>query len=371
MKPNSKHYHPQIEESYMGIKTQTIAVYSALILVTCTHGAFSQVNASQSAALPAPQVSTDPVTTGPLPGRGLSQHPFLYCGEFDYVHPEQTMYIVRGGKVEWSYSIPTRMMVRGKSQMAELGDCTRFSNGNILFSYRWGASIVTPEKEIIWNYEAPPDTELHSAEPAGINRVLLAINGNPTKLLLVDTDSGKIVKELSLPTLHPDQVHGQVRRAHYTKTGTFLVGKIEEHKVAEYDADGKEIWSAPIPGDWDVVRLRNGNTLISGNQHGFVREINPAGETVWELDKNDLPGFPLDVVQEVGRMANGNTVIANWVAGDTKPENWPSTVQIIEVTPAKKVVWALRQWSDPNLGPASSIQLLDEPGIPEKGELQR
>jgi hypothetical protein len=46
-------------------------------------------------------------------------------------------------------------------------------------------------------------------------------------------------------------------------------------------------------------------------------------------------------------------------------------VQIIEVTPEKKVVWVLSQWKDPDLGPASSIQLLDQPGIPEKGELQR
>jgi hypothetical protein len=76
-------------------------------------------------------------------------------------------------------------------------------------------------------------------------------------------------------------------------------------------------------------------------------------------------------VQEVHRLANGDTVFANWVAGNTKPDNWPSTIQIIEVTPEKKVVWALRQWSGPNLGPASSIQLLDQPGKPENGDLER
>ena len=58
------------------------------------------------------------------------------------------------------------------------------------------------------------------------------------------------------------------------------------------------------------------------------------------LGKNELPGYPLDVVQEVGRLDNGNTLIANWVAGNVKPDNWPSTIQIIEVTPAKKVAWA-------------------------------
>jgi hypothetical protein len=48
---------------------------------------------------------------------------------------------------------------------------------------------------------------------------------------------------------------------------------------------------------------------------------------------------------------------------------WSTVVQLIEVTPDKKVVWALRDWE--TLGPASSTQLLDEPGIPEKGQQQR
>jgi len=89
------------------------------------------------------------------------------------------------------------------------------------------------------------------------------------------------------------------------------------------------------------------------------------------LGKNELPSYPLDVVQEVGRLDNGNTLIANWVAGNVKPDNWPSTIQIIEVTPAKKVAWALQQWKDPDLGPASSIQLLDQSGVSENGDLQR
>ena len=83
-------------------------------------------------------------------------------------------------------------------------------------------------------------------------------------------------------------------------------------KVVEYDANGKDIWSVPAPSAWAAVRLKNGNTLISGNQHGYVREVNPKGETVWEINKNDLPGITFYTVQEVDRLANRNTVICNW-----------------------------------------------------------
>jgi hypothetical protein len=57
--------------------------------------------------------STAPIS---LPGEGLAQHPFLYCGEWQQRgESEQTMYLVREGKVVWSYSIPST---------EELGDCT-------------------------------------------------------------------------------------------------------------------------------------------------------------------------------------------------------------------------------------------------------
>jgi hypothetical protein len=43
----------------------------------------------------------------------------------------------------------------------------------------------------------------------------------------------------------------------------------------------------------------------------------------------------------------------------------------VEVTSVKKAVWAFREWTEPDLGPASCIQLLDEPGKDEEQELQR
>ena len=47
------------------------------------------------------------------------------------------------------------------------------------------------------------------------------------------------------------------------------------------------------------------------------------------------------------------------------------TIKVLEIAPDKHVVWALSQWNDPDLGPFSSIQLLDEPGAAERGDYQR
>jgi hypothetical protein len=307
----------------------------------------------------AKQGDADPTASKPLPGKGLAQHPFLYCGEWQNQSVEQqVMYLVRDGKVVWTYMNPKK---------GELGDCSLLSNGNIVFSRQYGASEVTPDKRIVWNYDAPPHTEIHTAYPLGKKEVLIMQNGSPARLLVLRKRDNHVERELILPTKSPS-THGQFRHVRPTKAGTFLAAHMDLGKVVEYSSKGKAIWSVDAPSAWAAVRLKNGNTLISGNQQGYVREVNPGGQVIWEITKSDLPDYPLYTVQEVSRLSNGNTLINNWTASLPK-EKWRATFQLIEVTPEKRVVWALADWDD--LGPATSTQLLDEPGIAEKGALQR
>jgi hypothetical protein len=324
------------------------------------------------AAAPSPSDSAafSPASPAVLPGRGLAEHSFVYTGEWDHRRNDQTIYVVRDGQVSWTYSIPIK---DANGVLQELGDATMLSNGNIVFCRKVGASEITPDKKIIWDLVAPPGTEIHSVQPIGLDKVLLVENGKPAKLMLINTVTGQTERELDLPTPHPDKSpHLQFRRVRLTADGTYLAAHLDDKRVVEYDQNGKEIWSYATNGPWDAVRLKNGHTLISSYHH-TVLEVNKQGQIVWQFSDKDVPGIQCFIFQEVSRLANGNTVICNWCPSDLKdPQTWPGTVQVLEVTPAKKVVWALREWDPPNdFGPASSIQLLDEPGVPEKGELQR
>jgi hypothetical protein len=133
----------------------------------------------------------------------------------------------------------------------------------------------------------------------------------------------------------------------------------------EYDADGKELWSFPAPGAWGVTQLKNGNVLITDRMG--VREVTRRGDAVWSWSPADAPGYKFSSLQQAWRLANGNTVVNNWVNEWSKnAPPFAETVQAIEVTPAKEVVWALREWTPPvNLGPSTTIQFLDEPSAPE------
>src|SRR6478752_5041558 len=44
----------------------------------------------------------------PLPGKGLAQHDFLYSGEWDTRKTNQTMFLIKSGKVAWTYEIPIK-----------------------------------------------------------------------------------------------------------------------------------------------------------------------------------------------------------------------------------------------------------------------
>ena len=118
------------------------------------------------------------------------------------------------------------------------------------------------------------------------------------------------------------------------------------------------------------MRLDNGTTLISGDGHSYTRELSSDGKTVWELTQEDVP-FKLYNNQTANRLANGNTIICNWIGGNKKTEEWPGSVQVFEVTTDKKVVWKLSAWDNPDLGTSTAIQLLDQKGLPDSNDTQR
>ena len=288
-------------------------------------------------------------------GKGLAQHPILYCGGAKPGTPP-TVYVLRDGKVEWSYALPPR---------DHLEDCTMLSNGTIVFASGSRAAIVRQDKKIIWSYDAPPGAEINTAYPIDRDRVLLMQSGDPAVVMVVNTLSGHTEQQVSLDTANVKNPRGQFGEVRLTPSGNYLAAHTDLNRVMEYTPDGRAVWGVRAETPWQAIRLHNGNTLISGGNSGYVREVEHAGKTVWEVNKNDLPGFPLEAVREVSRLANGNTLIANYAPDGEKT----AAPQLLEVTPDKKVVWALRDYAA--LGPAVSVQLLDEPGLPEKRELQR
>ena len=313
----------------------------ALIGISCfLHG---QVPASTAA----------PLTSATLPGKGLAQHDFLYAGE----SKNREIFLVRHGEIIWTYNDPA-----GKG---EISDAVMLSNGNILFAHQFGVTLITPNKKVIWNYDAPAGYEVHTAVPIGKDHVLFVQNGDPAQVRVVNIATGATEKEFNIPTKMPPSTHGQIRHARLTADGTLMIAHMDLNKVVEYDFNGKELRSIPASVPWGVTPLTNGNVLITDRTG--VREINRGGNAIWAFSPSDVPDYHFDSLQQAWRLPNGNTVVNNWVnEWDSTPESRKGTLQALELTPAKKVVWVLNSWTPPlDLGPATTIQFLDQPSAPE------
>lgn len=68
-----------------------------------------------------------------------------------------------------------------------------------------------------------------------------------------------------------------------------LVASPNEHKVMEYDSNGKVVWEATVQFANSAVRLPNGRTLVSSMTQNRVVEIDRAGKVVWEQKDNMRP----------------------------------------------------------------------------------
>lgn len=289
-----------------------------------------------------------------LPGKGLAQHDFFYAGE----QKQHWMFRVEKGRIAWQYV--------DAASKGEISDATLLSNGDIVFTHQFGVTKISKDKRVLWNYDAPKGFEIHTAQPIGKQRVVFIQSGAAPVVRVVNVGTGKTEREFPLPAGNVKNVHGQLRHARLTPAGTLLVAHMDMKCVAEYDAHGKQVWKYEIDGPWSAMRLASGNTLIGTNKK-LVREVDPQGRTVWEFSASDIPDYSIAGFQIATRLSNGNTLINNWFNqwnGTVDKSNPP--VQAIEVNAARQVVWALRSWSDPDLGPSTTIQLLDRKSAPER-----
>lgn len=294
-----------------------------------------------------PLLAKHPAPTD-LPGKGLAEHPMLYVGE-----GYNKIFLVDHGKIAWTYST-------GGGN--ELDDIWMLSNGNILYTRMQYVAEITPDKKVVWRYDARRGTEIHTCQPIGFDKVLFVLNGLPApKLMIVNIQTKQVELEHDMPatsTTDPKSVHAQFRRVRLTAQGTYLASFLKMNRVIEYDKNFKEIWSYDIQSPWAAIRLKNGNTLITDEGDVLTREVNPKRETVWELTKKDIPPqYWYENAQSATRLAYGNTIICSRGGKGQGP-------QLVEVTPDKKVVWVLQDWAQ--FGPATAVQILDDSGYPER-----
>lgn len=277
-------------------------------------------------------------------------HDYFYAGQ----SKRMRMFIVKGDNVTWSYEY--------KEGEGEISDAMLMNDGHILVAHQYGIFEMTQEKQILWKYAAPQGTEIHTIQPIGNKHVVFVQNGHPAKVVVMEVPSLKIVREFEIPANEKGSVHGQFRNARLTQRGTFLVANMSQGFIAEYTAKGQEVdrWTGMLP--WSVEELAKGNIFITGRK-GLLQEINRQGETVWQMN---VAALGITQPQKVARLKNGNLIVNNWYNewNKTPMDTTNAPLQAVEIDKEGKIVWSLCSWGQngkPDLGPSTTIQLLDQP----------
>ena len=277
--------------------------------------------------------------------RSLSRHDFLYAGE----GKQRRMYIVKDGQVTWRYNAP-----QGRG---EISDAVLMTDGNVLIAHQYGICEVTQDNQTLWKYDAPEGTEIHTIQPIGRKHVLFVQNGQPAKVVVMTIPDCQVVHEFEVPA--SKGVHGQFRSCRLTTRGTLLLAHMGQGYVAEYSVEGNELTRWEIPAPWSVVELEKEHLLFVGRN--IVREIdrsNGLDKLVGDIKTSD---YGIKSPQKAVRLKNGNTIINDWHNEWRTPiDTLNAPVQAIEIDKEGKVVWQLCAWKDPDLGPSTTIQPLDQ-----------
>lgn len=239
---------------------------------------------------------------------------------------ERVTIVDETGAVEWNVDVT-----------GETNDVALLPSGNVCFAFQTGAREVTPDEQVVWEYNVEAGGENHSCQPLDGGGFLIGESHAGGVAYFRELDSAGIV-QTSIPIQSDAGLGLGVTR--------------------EYDAQGNVLREFPC-GQFVATRLPDGNTLIGCGDAHRVIEVDPDDNIVWEVGETEIPGNQLYFACGVQRLPNGNTVISNW-SGHVDDHSQP---QVFELTPDKQVVWEV---NDPTLEMITSIQILD-PGAPLDG----
>jgi hypothetical protein len=249
------------------------------------------------------------------------------------------------GQVAWEYPAP---MSR---------DVWLLPDGNILFCFNRqydsarhdnpsGVMEVTPDKRVVFSFLTTGQVWSCQRLPDGNTLVGASSQG---KLLVVSPEA-RIVKAVRL--LSPPG-HSCLRNARQLPNGHFLVAEEAAHAAREYSAEGalvREMKLAFAP--YSVVRLENGNTVISGQQS--LIELDPEDHILWSVNGEDLPELGIRWFAGIQVLPSGNIFVCN--AGGKVP--------FVEFSPDHRVAWHSPDGITVPLG--HGVQRVDVDGQPRK-----
>jgi len=249
------------------------------------------------------------------------------------------------GKVVWSYNINIDLGTRNDAATdVEWIPAT----DTILFTRPSGVYEVNRNKEIVWSHQAPAS---HDADRLPNGNTLFAwgwgSDSTVPEVREVDPAGNVVWKWHAAEHLKDEKRHLDKEGYSHANSvvrlanGNTLVSLRNFYMLVEVTPAGNVVWKLPdlftTPHDPEI--LPNGNILVNTRGPQVIKEITPAGKIVWQYRPNPED---VNVVRYNHRLPNGNILFVE-------------RTKIMEITNQREVVWQLRL---KGVGPDSNRQWL-------------
>lgn len=210
------------------------------------------------------------------------------------------------------------------------------AKGNVLYSYKQGAKMITLQKEVVWDYRAESGEEVQFAAPYD-DGYYLAVCGMPAKIIELDKD-GREVNRIEFE-VKSRSVHGQFRQVRRLDDGRYLIPLMSTRELITVDRKGavEKLFTLQGLVPFSVRVSASGNYVVSGGDAHCIVETDGRGNIVQRIDQEDIPGIKLGYVAQTESREDGGMLICNWL-GHNADMNQP---HLIEIDRDGTVVWSL------------------------------
>ncbi|MFQ3592563.1 MAG: HEAT repeat domain-containing protein [Gemmataceae bacterium] len=168
----------------------------------------------------------------------------------------------RKGKILWEKYFNSPFMLE------------RLPNGQTFLGCRNALMIVDKEGKQVFNYPYTTNTILGARRFRDGSMALVAYSGEYIRI----DKSGKELKRFTIPNIAMFGLSG----ADILPGDRVIVSIQGNNRVAEFNAEGKEVWGTTIQQPMPPTRLNNGNTLVSSANQPILVEIDRKGKIVKE-----------------------------------------------------------------------------------------
>ena len=225
------------------------------------------------------------------------------------------VYVMENGKLVWEHDAPNS------------NDLWALPNGNLLFTTGNGVLEMTRQNDTVFHYSS--GSSIFACQRLKNGNTFVA-ESDSGRLLEIAPD-GKIVKTLCiLPEGVADAGSAFMRNARRLDSGNYLVAHYKDQCVKEYNPKGKVVWQVNTPGGaHSVIRLPDGHTLVAvadaklpdGSKNPRIIEFDKKGNIVWEFSNKDIPDKPLRFMTGFQYFSDGRLLLTNWSGHEQSPEN--------------------------------------------------